>query len=233
MYFSEFIEFVKKWNKYGKYPSRDIWPNEVIMDRRVWEYVVRLHKFTDSSGYEYESSLFYIEKEVVISKPLKGNKDNVHAHHSLQVKFVPDNSNNRYERQIILDSRIIQKDYFAPSQLPKQIDSGFLFNMHTHPTHLNNTGDKVYTFFSPTDINSLLKINTLLTGLVTDQFWIACKTDRVISKIGENGENMLSNISRQSLQDETLLETTLKKEIENWGLVIYRGEFNKTLKKII
>ncbi|MCA9380078.1 hypothetical protein KC675_02760 [Candidatus Dojkabacteria bacterium] len=233
MYFTEFVEFIKKWNKYGKYPPRSAWPEEIVLDRHLWEDIVRLHRFTDSTGYEYESSLFYIEKETIISKPLKGNKDNVHAHHSMQVKYVPDNKNYKYERQIILDSRIIQKDYFAPDQLPKQVDSGFLFNMHTHPTHLNNTGSKVYTFFSPTDINSLLKINTLLTGLITDEFWIACKTDQIISKIGEVGEEMLSNITRQSVDDETLLETVLKKEIQNWGLVIYRGDFNRTLKKII
>jgi hypothetical protein len=233
MYFTEFVEFIKKWNKYGKYPPRSAWPEEVVLDRHLWEDIVRLHRFTDSTGYEYESSLFYIEKETIISKPLKGNKDNVHAHHSMQVKYVPDNKNYKYERQIILDSRIIQKDYFAPDQLPKQVDSGFLFNMHTHPTHLNNTGSKVYTFFSPTDINSLLRINTLLTGLITDEFWLACKTDQIISKIGEVGEEMLSNITRQSVDDETLLETVLKKEIQNWGLVIYRGDFNRTLKKII
>lgn len=233
MYFTDFVEFIKKWNKFGKYPPRTAWPVDVSLDRRVWDTVTQLHRYTDSSGYEYESSLFYIERETIISKPLRGNKDNVHAHHSLQVKYVPDNPNNRYERQIILDSRIIQKDYFVPTQIPKQIDSGFLFNMHTHPTHLNNTGEKVYTFFSPTDINSLLKINSLLTGLITDEFWLACKTDRVISKIGTVGEEMLANVTRQSLYDDKMLEQTVKKEIENWGLVIYKGDFNQTLKKII
>lgn len=233
MYFSEFVEFIKKWNKFGKYPPRTAWPMEVILDRRLWEDITRLHRYTDSTGYEYESSLFYIERETIISKPLKGNKDNVHAHHSLQVKYIPDNTNYRYERHIILDSRVIQKDYFAPDQVPKQIDSGFLFNMHTHPTHLNNTGEKVYTFFSPTDINSLLKINTLLTGLITDEFWLACKTERVISKIGSVGEEMLANITRQSLNDEAMLEQVLRKEIENWGLVIYKGNFNQTLKKVV
>lgn len=233
MYFSEFVEFIKKWNKYGKYPPRTAWPTEVILDRRLWENIISLHKYTDSTGYEYESSLFYIEREVIISKPLKGNKDNVHAHHSLQVKYMPDNRNYRYERHIILDSRVIQKDYFAPDRVPKQVDSGFLFNTHTHPTHLNNTGEKVYTFFSPTDINSLLKINSLLTGLITDEFWLACKTDQVISKIGGVGEGMLANITRQSLDDERMLEQVLRQEIQNWGLVIYRGNFNQTLRKVI
>ena len=233
MYFSEFVEFVKKWNKSGKFPPRTAWPSEVVFDRHLWDEITRLHRYTDQTGYEYESSLFYIERETIISKPLRGNKDNVHAHHSMQVKYIPDNKYRRYERHIILDGRIIQKDFFAPESVPKQIDSGFLFNMHTHPTHLNNTGGKVYTFFSPTDINSLLKINTLLTGLITDEFWLACKTDQVISKIGEVGQEMLANITRQSLDDETMLEQVLKKEIQNWGLVIYRGQFNNTLRKII
>ncbi len=233
MNFTEFTEFIKKWNKFGKYPPRSAWPQEVLLDRKLWEDIVRLHRYTDSSGYEYESSLFYIEREIIISKPLKGNKDNVHAHHSLQVKYLPDNTNHRYERQIILDSRVIQKDYFAPDQLPKQIDSGFLLNMHTHPTHLNNTGSKMYTFFSPTDINSLLGIKTLLSGLITNEFWLACKTDQVISRIGEVGEQMLANITMQSLQDKNMLEEVLKKEIQNWGLVIYRGQFNTRLVKII
>ena len=62
---------------------------------------------------------------------------------------------------------------------------------------------------------------------------MACKTDQVISRIGEVGEQMLANITMQSLQDNTMLEEVLKKEIQNWGLVIYRGQFNTRLVKII
>ncbi|KXK25829.1 MAG: hypothetical protein TR69_WS6001001435 [candidate division WS6 bacterium OLB20] len=116
--------------------------------------------------------------------------------------------------------------------MPDRIESGFLFNVHTHPDHTNSSGEKTYGFFSDVDITSLLGSNAYLMGLVTDEFWLACKTSSVIKQIGGVGQEMLMRITEETYESREFLADVVRREMKNWGLVFYRGTFSGRLEKI-
>jgi hypothetical protein len=163
---------------------------------------------------------------------LRGTHTQVTANHTLQVKYqVPANKKN-YQRSIILDGKLISKQPVKPKKLPNQTEMGFLFNVHSHPIHVNAFGEKTYSFFSDTDIRTLIESEAIISGLVTDRFWLVCKTDQVISKIGEVGEELLREISDKAFAGEEYLDEIIRENMKRWGLVFYSAEFDKTLVRV-
>ncbi|KXK08360.1 MAG: hypothetical protein UZ20_WS6002000889 [candidate division WS6 bacterium OLB21] len=69
-------------------------------------------------------------------------------------------------------------------------------------------------------------------GLVTSEFWLCCKTDRVISEVGTVGEEMLMRITEEAYSGNSFLNDVIRTEMKNWGLIFYRGEFNGKLIRI-
>lgn len=232
MYEYDFFKFLAKWRTAGRYPDAYVWPQSLQFGRTFWDTVKTIHRLTEKDGHEYEASLFYEGDQIFTTKPHRGTESTVTANHSLQVKFIPNQAKQVYEKQIILDKNIISRETVHPDKLPKQIESGFLFNMHTHPNHFNSTGEKTYGFFSDIDINSLLGSSAYLMGLVTDEFWLVCKTDSVIKQIGEVGQEMLMRITEETFESREFLNDVVNREMKNWGLVFYRGDFSGTLHKI-
>ena len=73
----------------------------------------------------------------------------------------------------------------------------------------------------------------MVAGLVTDEFWLAAKTDRAIKQIGEVGSEMLQNVSNQAYAGDKYLEDVIRSQMQNWGLVFYRAKFGQVLKRVI
>ena len=231
----QFFEFLQKWRKFNKKPPASGWPSKIELGRDFWEGAIRLYKYTGSNNHEYETSFFFVDGEIISTPPFKGEESRVTASHSINVKFIPKDK-YYYEKQIIADGKILKRKSVRVNKIPKKIELGFLFNMHSHPVHyLEQNGQrlKTYSFFSDVDINSLLRSNYLITALVTDELWLACKTDKVISSVGEVGSSMLQRISNRAYNGDKYLEDVITKEMKDWGLVFYRAKFNYPFRRVM
>lgn len=271
----EFFEFLKRYRESKTYPNSASWPASITLNSDAWNGISKLYKYTTKHDREYETSFFFADGDVVNTPPFKGEKSSVVSSHSMDVKFVPkDKDGKYYEKQILLDGSISKRISVKREKLPKKIQAGFLFNVHSHPIHYldSRTGmpynpaldpesssfrkpglanflkvltgrykdprkenpnlTRTYGFFSDTDIRSLLASTGIVSGLVTDEFWLVGKTDKVVSQIGENGIQMLQNISNKAYAGDKYLEDVLKSEMAGWGLVFYRARFNQTLRRL-
>ncbi|MFQ5493111.1 MAG: hypothetical protein ACE5DX_03070 [Candidatus Dojkabacteria bacterium] len=231
MYEAEFFKFVSKWRKTRALPGKAIWPQTITFGPEYWSNITPLREITDREGKEYELSLFYIESKSLATKPVAGSETQVRSSHTIGTKLVPDSAGKRYERRILVDGDIIKRESISLEDAKKDFDFGFLFNVHTHPRHRTLTGD-VYVFYSATDINSLLASNMFMSGLITDRFYLACKTDSVVSSIGEVGMNMLNEMTASSYIGADELEKKIKTEMDSWGIVFYSGELGRMLQRV-
>lgn len=232
MNYSEFFRFLQKWRQAKRYPTAGSWPNEITLDRRAWDGIERLYNLTQMDGHEYETSFFYLDGETYLSTPLRGTTNEVRAQHSLQVNYQIDQAKRVYYRNVVLDGKLINKTVVTPESIKKPTQVGFLFNIHSHPEHVNFAQQVTYSFFSDTDIRSLLASDALVSGLVTDSFWLVVKTDKSISKIGEVGEEMLREISEKSFSGEQYLNDIIIKNMSRWGLIFYKGNLRSTLYRV-
>jgi hypothetical protein len=232
MTYSEFFVFLKKWRDAKRYPPVTAWPEQINLDMKGWEGVEKLNYLTSMDGREYESSFFFIEGETFITTPLRGTQTEVKANHSLKVKYQIAPKKQVYYRSVLLDDKLISNTAVKPQDLPKKTQLGFLFNVHSHPEHVNSNGEKTYSFFSDTDIRSLISSDAMITGLVTNSFWVACKTDQVISRVGEVGEELLREISERSFAGESYLDIIIRENMARWGLIFYHGTFGKPLVRV-
>jgi|GEM_PF-3555621 len=230
---NQFFEFLKKWREYKKYPPASGWPSEIVWGGTFWKNIKRLHEFTASNNHEYETSFFYVEGDIISTVPFKGEKEQVVSRHRLKVEFVPAKG-DFYNRQIIVDGKVIKSESIKQAKIPSKINAGFLFNAHSHPVHfLPDKKTKTYGFFSAMDINSLISSGVMVSGLVTDEFWLVAKTDKVVSQIGEVGVEMLQNVSDQAYAGDKYLEDVIKNQMKDWGLVFYRTQFGHRLHRVI
>ena len=227
MNISELHKFLEHWRTLGFFPSSDGWPDAVTIPTPVWEKFKDIMKYTSGDGYEYAVSLFMIDGETVVTPYTRGTRENVVTREGLQVKYVPKDK-NYYEKQIISKGKIIRKETVKASKVPKQVKINYLFNVHTHPIQKDS-----YSFFSGTDIRSFLGSNVLAMGVLTDRLWLACKTDKSLKTLGENGEEILQEISQRIFDGTGNVEEMIVTLLANWGIVFYRGGINETLKKVI
>ncbi|MFW5702891.1 MAG: hypothetical protein ACOCXP_02905 [Candidatus Dojkabacteria bacterium] len=232
MYYGEFFHFLRKWREAERFPPLSAWPKRIDLDKAGWEGVQKLHYLTGIDDHEYETSFFYLEGKTFLTTPLRGEKHSVNANHTLQVKYSLVPRSKSYQRLVYLDGEQISKSPVSSNDIRKQTEIGFLFNVHSHPVHYNYNGQPTYSFFSDTDIRTLLSSKSMVSGLVTDQFWLVGKTDQVISQIGEVGVNLLREISEHAFSGEQYLDGIIKQNMARWGLVFYKSEFGKMLERV-
>lgn len=228
----EFLHFLRKWRAAKRYPPRSAWPQNLSLADDAWKGITKMYQFTNDDQHEYETSLFHVGAETYLSKPLRGSTHAVTAKHSLELKYDVDQKRGIYIQHVLLDGNAVGRNVVKPEKLAEAQDAGFLFNIHTHPVHVNAAGQITYSFFSSTDIRTLLAGDTIVSGLITDCFWLVAKTDAVIGKIGEVGEELLYGVSEKAFGGEQYLEQIIRENMFRWGLVFYRGEFGKSLVRV-
>lgn len=246
----EFFNFLKKWRGFEKYPPASGWPAEIIWGEAFWANIKKLYDLTSAINYEHETSFFYVAGEIISTDPFKGEQTKVKTGHQLKVKYTPTKTPRYYDRQIIVDDKIVKVESVKTEQANKSIDLGFLYNVHSHPVHyieeprageISNSANVMseakkiptYGFFSAVDINSLLVNSAMVSGLVTNEFWLVGKTDKVIKQIGEVGIEMLQKVSNKAFEGDNYLEDVIKTQMPDWGLVFYRAKFGQVLRRVI
>lgn len=232
MNFADFFVFLKKWRQAKRYPPASAWPKTIELDTKAWEGIKKLYTLTQMDNFEYETSFFYVGGETFQTTPLRGTRDHVSSSHSLQVKYDVDQKRRVYIQNIVLDGKVVSREVIKPEKLDNNIQAGYLFNIHTHPEHINQHGQQTYSFFSDTDIRTLLASDSLVSGLVTNVFWLVVKNDNAISQIGEVGQELLYAISEKAFAGEQYLDEVIRTNMARWGLIFYRGELRKPLIRI-
>jgi len=232
MYYSEFYRFLKRWRQAKRLPPKTAWPPQIFLDDQAWEAVRRLYNFTSLDNNEYETAFFYVGGETFTTGAVRGSNQSVSASHKIQVNFTIDQKFKQYYSTVEVDGNIISKKPIEPSTISAHSEIGFLFNLHTHPLHVNQQGKNTYSFFSSQDVATLLNGDNICAGLITDSLWLICKTDDSLATLGEVGEEVLQQISSSAFAGEEYLEKLIKSQMDNWGLVFYRAKFQEPLTKV-
>lgn len=227
-----FVEFLKKYNSSNSLPFDSDWDKIVNISSQVRDMIRTLFKYTSSDKNEYASSLFFVNSDSFLTPPIKGSRSSVDIRNQIDVT-IRQTSQNYAERVVLSDRKVIEKKSIKISQLPKSIKTGFLANFHTHPPH-NETKSPQYTFFSETDINSLLNSNKLCLGLITDEIWLVCKTRSSRLTSGKNINEIFNEMRTKGIffQNDPQLVEKIKSSWKNLGFVFYRGKFNTKLFRI-
>ncbi|KXK08359.1 MAG: hypothetical protein UZ20_WS6002000888 [candidate division WS6 bacterium OLB21] len=125
MYEYELFRFLAKWRKAGKYPPASAWPGYLQFGSSIWATINKLHSFTATDMHEYEASFFAEGEKIITTKPIRGSEASVTASHSFQVKYIPDNGRGVYQKQVILDGSVINRETVLPNNVPQEIVAGF------------------------------------------------------------------------------------------------------------
>ena len=218
--------------------SNTVWPDKSYLDDYAWEQINRLYRWTSEDLHEYEVSLFDIDSDVIFSPIDRGNTERVVSSHNAEVKYIPDDKTKTYLKEMYSDKVLVRKKMMKYEALPKDIKIKYLCNFHTHPKYRANeieqlrlTGKQdLYSFFSSTDVNSLIKSNSFCIGLITDRVWILCKTIDSPDILSSDQEMRLHKITTDKLTNPAVPVIDLAKDIlEELHLKLYTARFNEPL----
>jgi hypothetical protein len=207
---------LKDWKKAQVYPYTYNLPKTVSFPKDFWDRIVGIQKNTLKDGNERAISIYWVDGELVLSPISKGDSRSVNNRGNISVKYEKHPTRKGYLRkEIILNSNIYKKTDIYYKKVPKKIEIEYLFNIHTHPLHRNSNGVEYYNFFSAQDIKSFITSNVVITGLVTNKFWLLFRTNKTPNSL-------------EYLQDRDITIEKLKK----LEIGVYSGEFNKILEKV-
>ena len=210
-FYSFYLKMVK-WGKSNVYPFRFNLSDVITLPSDFWAEISKIYSATNTDGKERAISLFWVDGELLVTSVVQGDEKSVISSHNVSVKYEPHPTRKGYYRKIIMENgKTIKKIDVYYKKVPKKVSVEYLFNMHTHPSHTDMYGNKIYSFFSLQDINTLLSSKAIVTGLVTDKLWLLVRTSDTPSTTGNITD---SHITQQYLQN-------------NLSLVVYQAEFNK------
>lgn len=217
-----------------------------------WEKIEQLRKYTDSTaerfskehqgstGWEYEMMMVYVDDKFYYSSASTSRDyTKVSSKHSIQIE--PD----FHSKDMVLVDKILVDDkqvgaltYRGKSEIEKReskvkngnYNMGFVSHFHSHPqVQVSGLDKRIYTFFSPTDINSLLHSSTPIMGLVTDRVWLLIKpeTNNIVPTAQE-----LHEITRVEANHPDQLESKAAELMNKYNWTLYVGNFKGSFRKI-
>lgn len=194
------------------YPYGYNLPQAISFPSDFWEDLIEIFKRTDKDGLERAFSVFWADGEVVLTETNTGSESSVKSGGSIQVKYSHHPTRPDYARkELFLDGKLLKRKDIYAKNVPKALEVQYLFNIHTHPKHLNEKGESYYNFFSAQDIKSLMSSKAIVTGLVTDSLWLLIRTDKTPYDI--------SNLTDTQVTPKYLEETL--------HIGLYKAVFNK------
>lgn len=214
--FYQLYNKLKDWKKAGVLPYTYNLPSSISFPKDFWKRIIKIQKQTLADGNERAMSVYWADGELVIAPIDIGGSKSVTTRGNISVKYSPHPTRKGYFRkEIILNSSVYKRVDVYYKKVPKKIDVSYLFNMHTHPWHMDDRGVGYYNFFSAQDIKSLIKSNVAITGLVTDKLWILIRTNKT--------PDNLDHLTDKDITIDKLNELEIG---------VYSGEFYKKLEKL-
>jgi hypothetical protein len=213
--FYSFYKNIVKWRESKVFPYSFNLPEVIQLPSDFWKQVSKIYMDTNRDGKERAISLFWADGELVLTSVVKGDERSVKSKHALNIKYEQHPTRKGYLRkELIVDGKVKKRKDVYYKKAPKKVIVEYLFNMHTHPPHINQEGIKKYGFFSSQDIKSFLSSNAIVTGLVTDRLWLLVRTSESLSNL---------NIEQSDITSQNLKE--------KFSFVVYMAEFNKNAVK--
>lgn len=214
-----FIEFYKKINRLkedGIFPFEYNLPQAIALPESFWKEVVSIHKMTLKDGLEREISVFMIDGELIFTSVIKGQETSVTSNHNISVKYLQHPTRKGYFRkEIYMDGSIYKRKDVYYKDAPKKVSIQYLFNLHTHPKHVFENGESIFSFVSKQDMISQLQSKAIVSGLVTDKLWLFVRTN--------NSPDIIT------MDEVNITVDTLKSEMK---MVIYCAElFKKAIRQ--
>ncbi len=214
-----FIEFYKKINRLkedGIFPFEYNLPQAIALPESFWKEVVSIHKMTLKDGLEREISVFMVDGELIFTSVIKGQESSVTSNHNISVKYIQHPTRKGYFRkEIYMDGSIYKRKDVYYKDAPKKVSIQYLFNLHTHPKHVFENGESIFSFVSKQDMISQLQSKAIVSGLVTDKLWLFVRTNNSPDTI--------------TMDEVNITVDTLKAEMK---MVIYSAElFKKAIKQ--
>ncbi|MBD3363277.1 hypothetical protein GF362_06160 [Candidatus Dojkabacteria bacterium] len=234
MKFELLLEKIYEFEAKSGLPPFSFWPPQISFSRSIWKSAKNMKRKTSKKGWEYSANIVDVHGDLIFTDMQSGNTKNVKSNQRFKLKYKQLND-DLLEKQIYLNDKIFQKKKMKISRFDKEKPPYIkpVLNIHTHPEQEISNGSKVYSFFSPTDLNTFLYSNSVMFGLITEIFWLVGKTDKTISRIGPNGIKTLERINQSVHKDKSYLESVIIDEMKDWGLVFYKGRLNSTLKRVL
>lgn len=224
MNFYDFCKFVSEHQSI--LANAKLYPTSITLDSQIWDAIKNLAKFTSQFNFEHSISFLSVDKEIVATPPEKGTQTNVYTSHQIELKHIPKTS-DYYERQILVNGKIARARQVKVQDIPEDPKIIPLFNIHSHPKNIVN-GKECFSFFSSTDLNCLLSSTSLCMGLVTDQFFLACKSSSSPPYLSSEQQQVLDQINLEFYNKGELQIQML----ERLNAVFYKAEFSKRLERI-
>ncbi len=168
---------LKMWQNANILPSPFELPDKIYFNSYFWQQVKWLYSLTYKDRHEREVSLFWVDGDLVFSKEIRGEESRVFSKHNLKVRYEPSTTKGYFNKIVEINGDVVFKTSVYKDKLPKQIEIFRIMSMHTHPPNFgeNGSGQPRYSFFSATDINTLLRSNSIVMGLITDVVYLICK----------------------------------------------------------
>ena len=197
--------------KQNLYPYTFNLPQAISFSSDFWEELIKIYRKTNNDGLERAFSVFWADGEIILTEVKTGSDRMVKSGGSIQVKYSQHPTKKGYARkEVLVDQKVIKRRDVYYRNIPKTLVVQFLFNIHTHPKHTNEKGEIYYNFFSAQDIKSWISSNAIMTGLITDKFWVLIRSDQTSTDV----ENLVdSQMSPQFVE-------------ENLHIGVYRADFN-------
>ena len=200
---------LKMWQNANVLPSYLELPDKIYFNSYFWQQVKWLYSLTYKDKHEREVSLFWVDGDLVFSKEIRGEESRVFSRHNLKVRYEPSTTSGYFNKIVEINGNVVFKTSVYKDKLPKHIEIFRIMSMHTHPPTFRekDNGQARYSFFSATDINTLLTSNSILMGLITNVVYLIFKTSNVkIAQINSDLNVYLQNLLRL-------------------GFVIYKADF--------
>jgi len=210
--FEQLRSKIVKLREQNLYPYTFNLPQAISFPFDFWDELIKIYKKTNSDGLERAFSVFWADGEIVLTEVKTGSDRMVKSGGSIQVKYSQHPTKKGYARkELLVDEKVLKRRDVYYKNIPKTLTVQYLFNIHTHPKHIDENGNVYYNFFSAQDIKSWISSKAIMTGVVTDGLWILIRSDKTRKDI----ENLVDNqITPQFLEDDLYIG-------------VYRAEFNK------
>jgi hypothetical protein len=202
------------WKDNRVFPNGFDLPEVISLPDDFWKHVSELHKLTLADGHERAISVFWGDGELILSSVVRGTTSSVKSGGEVKINYVPTSRREYFNKEVYVDEKLYSRREVYYKSMPKKIELKYLFNMHTHPAHLNTmSGENYYSFFSRQDLDSQLSANAVISGLITDKLWLIFRTTQ--------SPTVLNNFDESEISVESLNERA------KFG--VYCGEFGRKL----
>lgn len=261
MYLQELItKLLNKQTRDSLPISVSDWPSEIRLPENFFKRCKELEELTrektgwfvskinnGSTGWEYSFTVYYAFGDFFYTKNVGGDYKSVMPiiDSPKDFKTIPDYKNNKVDVKFKLSNRNRGKQEWHDHEIKniklekfnindKNFDNRFIpvITSHSHPDIFADGKSVGHTFFSPEDLNFLLKSSVLILTMVSkNNIWLMCKTSNLIKSYDEivSGLRECTFAEQQGIE---VMKESIRKNLSNSGIAFYHSVYGGTARKI-